>query len=64
MLRVRAGTPVRAGEQLCIVYGDETTSSADFLSFYGFVNPDAPVADRLLLERHPEALAELDAATT
>jgi len=62
-LRVVAGARVAAGEQIFIVYGTEATSNAELLGHYGFVDPSAHVADRRLLEAHPEAQAALSMST-
>ncbi len=62
MLRLVAGEPVKAGEQIHIVYGDATTSTVDFLSHYGFISPDdraAAAADRALVRAAPEMVPAL-----
>ena len=55
MLRVLAGAPVGAGEQVEIVYGTSGTSNAEFLGHYGFLDPAAAAADEALLRAHPHA---------
>lgn len=55
MLRVVAGRPVSIGDHIEIVYGTPDTSNADFLGYYGFVDPAAAPADEALLKAHPEA---------
>jgi len=55
MLRVVAGQPIVAGEQIEIVYGTSETSNEDFLGCYGFVDLAAAPADEALLRAHPEA---------
>jgi len=65
MLRVVAGTPVKAGEQIFIMYGTETTSNAEFVAHYGFhdPSPQAANADRALARAYPEALPALAFST-
>ena len=62
MLRVVAGSPVKAGEQIFIKYGTEQTSNADFVAHYGFHDPStvAAAADALLVRHSPEHLDALD----
>jgi len=62
-LRLVAGEPVAAGEQVHILYGTEATSNAELLGHYGFVDPGAAAADRALVRAHPEAVAALRATT-
>lgn len=38
-LRLVAGEPIATGEQVYIKYGTETTSNAELLGNYGFVDP-------------------------
>jgi len=59
MLRVVAGAPVAAGEQIFIRYGTAQTSNVEFVAHYGFVDPKADEADRLLVRAQPSMLPAL-----
>lgn len=65
MLRVVAGAPVRAGEQIFIKYGTESTSNDEFVAHYGFHDPSATAAtaDRGLVRQHQAALPALAFST-
>ena len=65
MLKVKAGEPVKAGEQIFIMYGTETTSNAEFVAHYGFHDPSgvAAAADRALVRQYAEALPALGFTT-
>ena len=60
---VAGGRGVSAGEQICIVYGEATTSNAEFLGHYGFVDADCGRADHALLAANPQAHAALAMST-
>ena len=57
MLRVVAGAPVRAGEQIFIKYGIDATSNAEFVAHYGFYDPSptAAAADADLVRQQAAA---------
>ena len=62
MLKVVAGAPIRAGEQIFIVYGDAKTSNVELAAHYGFVDSAsqaAQAADRALVRSSPDAVAAL-----
>ena len=61
MLKVVAGAPVKAGEQIFILYGVESTSNMEFVSHYGFHDPSATAAtaDRALVRARRDELSEL-----
>ena len=63
MLRVVAGAPVRAGEQIFIKYGTDQTSNAEFVAHYGFVDPKAEEADRRLVRSEPQMVPALGHST-
>lgn len=65
LLKVVAGAPIAEGEQVCISYGDETTSNVELLDQYGFVDtsPAMLAPDQELLRRQPEAAAALGASS-
>jgi len=62
-LRVVAGAPVRAGEQVFIRYGTEQTSNVEFVGHYGFVDPRATEADRALVRMSADYLPALSHTT-
>ena len=62
MLRVVAGAPVKAGDQIFIQYGvPESTSNEEFVGHYGFCDPSvaAAGADSALVRAHRDALPAL-----
>lgn len=65
MLRVVAGAPIKAGEQVFILYGDEDTSNQEFLAHYGFFDPSASAAaaDSFLIRQHQASVSALRATT-
>ena len=65
MLRVVAGAPIKAGEQIFIMYGTEMTSNEEFVAHYGFHDPSAPaaVADRALVRSNVDHLSALGTTT-
>ena len=54
LLKVVAGAPIAEGEQVCISYGDASTSNAELLDQYGFVDtsPEMLVPDQALLRHY------------
>ena len=60
MLRVVAGEPVKAGEQVHIVYGTDATTNAEMLGHYGFVDAGAAAADQRLVAASPQMLPALE----
>ena len=62
-LRVVAGEPVMAGQQIHIVYGTEETSNVELLAHYGFVDPAALGADRATVRQHAGAVEALKFST-
>jgi len=65
MLKVVAGAPVRAGEQIFILYGVDSTSNQEFVSHYGFHDPSATAAtaDRALVRARRDELGELSSTS-
>lgn len=65
MLKVKAGSPIRAGEQIFIMYGTPATANDEFVAHYGFHDPSpaAASADRNLVRQCPEALPALSVTT-
>ena len=65
MLRVVAGAPVRAGEQIFIKYGTDATSNMEFVAHYGFHDPSSTAADAdaMLVSQSPQMVAALRHST-
>ena len=63
MLRVVAGATVKAGEQIFIRYGTEQTSNVEFVGHYGFLDPRAEEADRILVRGQPAMVPALQHST-
>ena len=61
MLKVKAGEPIKAGEQIFIKYGTDQTANDEFVAHYGFFDPskEAMAADRSLVKNMQEALPAL-----
>jgi hypothetical protein len=65
MLRVVAGSPVKAGEQIFIMYGTEGTSNVEFVAHYGFHDPSstAAAADAVVVSQAPKMIPALSHTT-
>jgi hypothetical protein len=61
MLRVVAGSNVKAGDQIFIMYGTPATSNEEFVAHYGFHDPSstAAAADRVLVRSCSEKVPAL-----
>ena len=60
-LRVVAGSPIKAGEQIFILYGTAATSNQEFVAHYGFHDPSqaAAAADRALVRQRRDFVPAL-----